>query len=263
MDRKETVLFIAHKLSDELIERYRLLKSGFGERGPVVLAIQCEDDDTASAVKSIPEDVETFLFSYESLARLRYMALEETIVPGSNHFILLDYYLHNPNYARYWNVEYDVVFGGDWSDFFSVLDSWPHDFVSTHVRRFEEDPFWYWWRAFMNNRAHTPLADRLASFNPIYRLTNRALEKLDIFLKEGNGGHHEVVIPTLMQAEGLSIADLGGSGEYVPSGYNACFYSEDTPSPRGSMRHAPVIEKADIDRISKILYHPVKIKALC
>lgn len=70
-----------------------------------------------------------------------------------------------------------------------------------------------------------PLSRLIKSFNPIYRISNRALELLDNTLKgRENWGHHEVFIPVILNYFNMKIIDFGGRGEFVISGNEDKFY---------------------------------------
>jgi len=88
----------------------------------------------------------------------------------------------------------------------------------------------------------------IKSFNPIYRLSNSALQHLDTAFQNGWGGHHEVSIPSVLHHLGLKIQDFGGVGSFVPRGCKYRFYNSE------SMWFKPLSAG---DR-KNYLYHPVK-----
>jgi hypothetical protein len=199
---------------------------------------------------AVPEAIEKqrhFIFSDDVLHELGYTPLRESLLPGSNHFPLLKFYLENPQYDYYWLVEDDVYFTGDWNTFFDAFRRLKSDFVSSRIRKYEEEPYWYWWRSL-----RCPVAiskeNLVCSFNPVYRLSHSALDCLDLFLKSAWGGHHEAVIPTVLYYRGLSLMDMGGTGSFTPRNFKNRFYIPESmwylPIPLGDRRNT--------------LYHPIK-----
>lgn len=252
---KQVLLLITHRKPYLDLEKYRKLKAAFSPYGDVVLVCQ-ENSPTCKGMA----DVEEATFTISDLGTLPYIALESSILPGSNHFILFWYYRRHPSYSHYWNVEYDVEYTGDWQDLFDRFAMSESDFLSSHIRDFRKEPEWYWWSAFFTKEERIPLEARIASFNPIYRLTSKAMRLLDAKLSSGWVGHHEVLIPTLLNWYGYRLEDFGGMGEYVKEeNLNAC-YDETEPHPFGTMRHTPSFETSCIDRNRPLLYHPVKDK---
>ncbi|WP_209332807.1 DUF3405 domain-containing protein [Lunatimonas salinarum] len=254
----QAYLILANKSSLQLIEKYKLIFEHTKNLGDTLLLYHL---DKASP-KFKEEGVEVFNFTDEVLSSLNYFPLGFTLVPGSNHFPLLKFYLSHPNYDYYWCIEDDVDFSGDWSAFFEEFSSVDADFISSHIRRYQDEPEWPWWSALAHPYFVIPQEQRIRSFNPIYRISRAGLELLHKALSSKWCGHHEVLIPTLLYESGLSISDFGGMGEFVPDGFENRFYLENTPNPKGilsdgTMRWRPVFEK--IGNLENKLYHPVKL----
>jgi hypothetical protein len=120
----------------------------------------------------------TFTFSDDILTSLNYFPLGFTLVPGSNHFPLLKFYLSHSNYDYYWCIEEDVDFSGDWSALFEEFSSVDADFISSHISHHQNEPEWPWWSALAHPYFVIPQEKRIRSFNPIYRISREALELL-------------------------------------------------------------------------------------
>lgn len=209
------------------------------------------------------DGLSSYMFTDEVLTVLNYFPLGFTLVPGSNHFPLLKFYLSHPNYDYYWCIEDDVDFSGDWREFFEKFSSVDADFISSHIRRYQDEPEWPWWSALAHPYFVIPQEQRIRSFNPIYRISRAGLELLHKALSSKWCGHHEVLIPTLLHESGLSISDFGGMGEFVPDGFENRFYLDNTPNPKGilsdgTMRWRPVF--TETGSLENKLYHPVKLK---
>lgn len=98
----------------------------------------------------------------------------------------------------------------------------------------------------------------IRSFNPIYRISNKALEFLNKLLKgRKNWGHLEVLIPTALNHWGFSILDFGGTGEFVLTQFEEKFYFMPTSLANGTMRDKPHISKTELS-VENRLYHPFK-----
>jgi len=124
--------------------------------------------------------------------------------------------MDNLHYDYFWMIEDDVCFSGSWDTLFKAYQDDTSDFISTGVYKFEEKPDWYWWFSLKTNNLQIHEKSRIKSFNPIYRLSKRALELINRSLKNGWSGHHEVLIPTLLYNNGFSITDMGGGGSFAP-----------------------------------------------
>ena len=256
---KDIVLIVSHQITDTLLSKYYRIQKAFAEYGDVMILLHWEEEEF---IPTIPSDVDFISFTTEDLNTLHYEPIAETIVPGSNHFALLWFYLRHPDYRYYWNIEYDVEFTGDWKVLFDAYRECNVDFIATHLKWYKEDIYWYWWNSYYGTTLEVPNEQRIRSFNPIYRISGVALSFLDGFLKAGNYGHHEILIPTALYHHGYSIQDFGGKGNFVPQGHEERFYlSNDTTDvrfPYGTMLHKPNFNLPSAYRLENKLFHPVK-----
>ena len=135
--------------------------------------------------------------------------LGSKLIPGNCHLTMLAFFRARPGFDHYWHIEYDVVFTGDWR---TLLDAWrddASDLVAAHVRTRGEEPDWPWWTSLQVSPAETA-AGHLRAFLPVYRISRRALERLEMAVRQGSSGHFEALVPTVLQAASLRIADSGG-----------------------------------------------------
>ena len=254
------VLLATHLMNDFVIAQYHAIKKGIDDDTDLFLLLEDNDID----LSLLPADVKYYPFSVDSLNMLGYTPIEETIIPGSNHFPVLQFYKDNPGYKYYWNIEYDVYFNGDWYSFFKAFTDIHADFVSSHIETYGRRPQWYWWYTLSLKTITVNRSDLLKSFNPIYRISGVALRFLDDFLRKDNAGHHEALIPTLLNVAGFSLLDLGGSGILTPDFLKNKFYASslelDAFYTQSTMRYRPGFIRADIEKQSadSKLYHPVK-----
>jgi GT2 family glycosyltransferase len=236
---KDVIILVTHTLNKVIIEKYRRIKKQFEKNGDTFILFNNEDNEEFL----IPQDISCIQFTVEQLNELQYEPIEETIIPGSNHFALLWFYLNNPQYRYYWNIEYDVDFSGEWKFLFDSFTHVEADFVSSHIMKYTDDESWFWWNTYKNNTIKIPLEKRLKSFNPIYRIHAKALFFLDDFLKKGNTGHHEVLIPTTLHHSGYKLLNFSEKGEFV--------------SPE-TMRFLPTFPSIEPHGSINKLFHPVK-----
>jgi len=259
---KDIAIIVTHTVNKVLLERYFRLRNAFSAYGDVVILLNKEEDDKPK-VLHLPEDVNCITFTVDDLNALQYEPLCETIIPGSNHFALLWFYLSHPAYRYYWNIEYDVEFTGNWNLIFEAFSTVEADFISTHIEWNKDHPYWYWWDTYQGVTLEIPVNQRIRSFNPIYRISPKALAFLDTFLKAGNSGHHEVLIPTALYHSGFKILDFGGKGEFILPEYEEQFYcipleKTETVVAGSTMRHLPEFTDIASYHLDNKLFHPVK-----
>jgi hypothetical protein len=165
-----------------------------------------------------------------------------------------------------WMVEYDADYAGDWGEFFRRTEGLEADLVTSHVRRrTEDDPDWAPWSWF----APPPdirHSEQLASFNPVARYSRRFVATYLEAAASGRWrGHTEALYPTIANQAGLTIVDLGGTGSFVPAGWQNLNYTGRHASDRsGTFRYRPDIgqhyfhERPEDFALPGKLYHPVK-----
>jgi hypothetical protein len=173
---------------------------------------------------------------------------------------VLQFFRDNPEFDYYWAIEYDVRFSGDWFFFFDSFKEANHDFFACHLRYHADEPDWPRW-SLDHPRHSIALGERLRCFNPMFRLSNRALSFLHVSLLDGWRGHNEVLFPTLLHHNGFAIADMGGNGQFTPPEVRENFYTESEATSiglldSGTMRYRPSFLRVGPEKNK--LYHPVK-----
>jgi hypothetical protein len=233
------LLFVTHILNQEIVDRYYRLRREVGDGGQCFFLWNKGDNEKEESMPEyeLPGDITPYIFNDASLDKLDYEPIEETIIPGSNHFATLQFFLDYPDFKYYWVIEYDVVYTGHWNDFFAQFNVCDADFLTSGLTRFADAPYWYWWPTLHIDNIVLHSHQLYKSFNPIYRISNRALAFLDTFLKgRKNWGHHEVLMPTVLEYYGFTTHSLG--------------YDE-------LMRYRPFITPEELMLKDKLL-HPVK-----
>jgi hypothetical protein len=256
---KQAFLVLSNKYTSRIIDLCNEIRRSSAVLGDTFLLFHQKAPIASEALNN----KDCFLFTDSVLTDLHYIPISTTLVPGNNHFPLLDFYRKNPHYDFYWFIEDDVRFNGAWEQFFNYftrLNDQP-DFISSHLRTYNEEPHWFWWNTLYHFNQYIPLFLRIRSFNPIYRISNAALNCIHYILYADKWrGHHEVLLPTMLMLEGLQIADFGGTGHFVPTGLENRFYLDDDADihgeiSAGTMRYRPLIDNLEL---ADKLYHPVK-----
>lgn len=255
MNNKQVFLLLTNRHDRKLFAFYREIKEHVNESGDVYILYHQTRNHLPKWIKRC----NNYPFSYDSLAELKYTSLDKNLIPGSNHFPVLEFFLKNPHYKYYWCIEDDVRFSGSWRYFFNEVNTYEHDFLSCHVAQYRNFPNWYWWHALGHPSEHVQYSDRLKSFNPIYRISNAALQYIHSALKNKWFGHHEVLIPTLLFHGGYKIGDFGGDGEYVIPNFRNQFYNNEIIEDKtllSTVRWRPAM--SCVGNNPNKLYHPVK-----
>lgn len=252
------VFFVTHIINNEVLDRYYELERDVKDIVKLFLLLHREEDENNIPESEFPENITPYIFNIDSLDKLDYEPIEDTITPGSNHFATLQFFLDHPDFKYYWVIEYDVIYTGKWTNFFLDFDSIDADFIASHIERFSDRPFWYWWDTLHLDSVTLQKHQLIKSFNPIYRISNNALKFLDTLLKgHKNWGHHEVLIPTALKHWGFSILDFGGNGEFVLPQFEERFYLMPSQYVDGTMRDKPQMNEEEL-LIKDRLLHPVK-----
>lgn len=179
---------------------------------------------------------------------------------GGGHCDLIPLHamLAAPGYDRYWVIEYDVAFTGDWGRFFAAFEDSEADLLATCIRARQDDPHWVCWPSIEGPEA----AHATGAFMPLWRVSARLLAAMDAAYRAGFGGHLEASWSTLAAARGMALEDIGGDGPFVRAGNRRRFYTA-APSSAvqfylapGTFFARPAMYRAG--RRRDTLWHPVK-----
>ncbi|MDN5214506.1 DUF3405 domain-containing protein [Fulvivirgaceae bacterium BMA12] len=252
----QVILLLSNKTTKELINNYKAISRATEKKGDTFLLYHLNDAKLPAEIKDLPH----FVFTDNVLTKLNYTPISNSLIPGNNHFPLLEFYLNNPIYDYYWCIEDDVRFTGDWQYFFNSFARVNKDFISSYVSVYFENIRWPWWPSLVHPSILIPNENRIKSFNPIYRISRKALDFIHNALINHWSGHHEVLLPTLLYQSGYEIMDFGGTGRFVIPGNENKFYINKTTNTEGpsdgTMRWRPIFKSQG--KIKNKLYHPVK-----
>lgn len=244
---KQAFLIVSQNPTKRVLKLYGKIKTAVAEKGDVFLLYH----NKKNRAPVLPKGIDVITFTTDILKELQYKPIRTKLVPGSNHFPVLQFFLTHPQYNYYWCIEDDVEFNGKWSDLFEAITPWTkYDFITSHIRRHADIPDWSWWDSYRVPGEDFDPEKLISSFNPIYRISNHALSYIDSCLKNGCRGHHEVLLPSLLMRGGFSIADFSTEENQVTPVLSFC-------TPR-TMRWLPVY--LVVGNMRNKLYHPVKSK---
>lgn len=235
---KQAILLLSNRTDYAVRDRYNKLVREYGKKADVFLLF---DNSASIDIRELEYFERVYTFSVPELINEGYTALESGFL-GNCHYPLLKFHKDYPKYDYYWLIEDDVVFSGDWSILFDAFVDDTSDLLTTKVRSYADNPNWYWWPSVKAPERTVLSTDEMyASFNPVYRLSVRTLERLEIEISNGWLGHFEAIVPTVLTRHGLAIHDMSEKG----------FYTEDTHT-WTPLRIQPMKPN--------MIYHPIKEK---
>jgi hypothetical protein len=256
--KKQVFLYLSHRISKPIIKEYMKIRDAAeGIGGDTFFLYHARSDEIQHPLEAI---INCYRFTDKGMSELNYPMIGRKMIPGHCHFPLFLFFRDYPDYDFYWIIEYDVRFSGDWRFFFNSFEEVDRDYLACHIREFSREPEWIFW-TLQHPEKSVPIHSRFRSFNPIYRLSRRSLEFMELSLRDGWCGHQEVVLPTLLFNNGFTMMDFGGSGRFTLPGMENRFYISPRPKVRGTltngtMRWRPIFRRTGTK--ANKLYHPVK-----
>jgi hypothetical protein len=258
---KTAVLLLTHFIDQNIIEKYKKLENEIGQEYDLYWVFQTDYGTHNESL--LDKDVNLFTFNLDELNKLGYSPIFDKLY-GSEHFIMEYFFHEHSEYDFYWGIEYDVIFTGNWNVLFKAFKDSAADLLSSHIERYREgeNSSWDWWNFIsFADEDRIDKSQYIKSFNPIYRISNRALTLLDSFLKKDkNGGFYELIMSTLLYHKGFKIVDFGGTGEFVQPGFKNKFYVQGKGINFGTMRWRPEFSNDEILALETTnkLFHPLK-----
>ena len=267
MIKRSAILFQTHFISNHILSEFQNISSESEGFGDAYLLCDDKNSDITKKVKKY----RYFCFNTEGLSDLNYPIIKDeqrrAEVPNNRAFQLsnkqlsiLKFFLENRDYDYYWFIEYDVRYSGKWSQFFNNFNNNDSDLITSYLRYYKEESRWAHW--YLNHPELTNSESELIrSFNPIMRISNKALTYLHESFLDGWIGNLEVLIPTLLHNNGFELEDFGGSGKFCQKeninrhyiGSENNIYGE---LDHGTMRYRP--HPIYLGLRKNKLYHPIK-----
>lgn len=240
---KSAIIFLTDKSANQIRSKYEKLKKESGKLDIFKVATEARADDGAD---------NTLLYKHAYSKKMGYTPfVHDNIIPGSTYFSLLYFFNRYKDYDYYWLVEDDVWYNGDWHKFFSRFEKNGADLIGAYINSYSDAPHWEWWNSLKTKRTiNNEYKKRV--FYPVCRLSFDALKFLDQRLKEGDYGHGEVLVPTLLHLAGFSLYDLTVKDRFVINSSDWCVGNNNN----GTYRYRPNISLEEIK--GEYLFHPVK-----
>ena len=258
-EKRSVVLFLCHLINVQVIKQYRKLCRDIGEEYDIYWVFQT--DNGYSEKELLAKRIKMFRFTMNDLNSLGYSYLERLY--GSEHYILEFFARSFPKYDFYWVIEYDVFFTGNWRHLFDYFKSDNADFLSSHIeKKGSDNAEWPWWNHITFDEDCKVSEDKyVKSFNPIYRISSRAVSFLDSYLKRNsNKGFYEVLMATSLYNNGFLLEDFGGTGCFSKKNNRHRFYVQDAGTNNGTMRWRPIFDMRVVKAFGTKdkLFHPVR-----
>lgn len=168
-------------------------------------------------------------------------------------------------YDRFWIVESDVRYNGDWKDFFEKMDDEECDLMISWYNSYKNAPYYFWWP----NNSHNYSIQNYSNSSPnksslnipqsdwrkgLFCISRISLPLMEVLYKEmpNYNEYFECLVPTLANIYGFTIKNLNKrnvlSKEYTWTPKNG--YVED-----GKIHHACKITDSNIPIDVKTLYN--------
>jgi hypothetical protein len=260
MNNRLAVLYVTHKW--RAVDRYRIARLA-GECAGHADCYLAIDDRTVVEDTHDPSasGATVHAFNVAALPRsLGYPYLTvDGIVPGCLHYMLIDF-AKQREYGKYLIVENDVEFTGHWSTIMQLCLHNDFDLLAAHLYPQTDRPDWRWWQSLQRppdgGIAVTTLKK---AFLPIACLSRRAVLLIDAMHRSGWSGHSEVLIPTLLSAQGLAVRDFNDFGRFY-DGVEQKPGAGSTPDALSTLRWRPQVTREEYAARFRrdLIFHPVK-----
>lgn len=251
---KTAIFYLTHVYNETIERQLWKLRDEVGDLADIHVAYQADKYSLQIPAKFIPAP-----FMLDNINELGYHAWGNTLLDGNMHLVWLDLFHRFPVYENYWFLEYDVRFSGNWNTFFSYFDGRDDDFVSSHIEKRKDNPAWFGWNCMKLVNLKIQDDALLKSFDPICRLSRRALALLDERCTLGDIGNLEVLMPTLFHYFKLKICDMGNLEKCADGNVSSFYmkYVDAAGNESCTHRFRPVFTESELT-IPNMIYHPIK-----
>lgn len=260
MKNKDCLIFQTHVDKPGALKAFAKLKTEIGSRFDLKLladVTQMRIPPGLSGMKPLSFNLNDTNIKY--IYAQKYLQHPGTLWPRNIDLPLLWFFNNSyAKYRRYWVMEYDVRFTGNWNYFFDAFEQSVSDLLATTLYRYEFRPAWGHWPT-LRAPELIPMEERVRGLFPIYRLSHDAIRTIDGAYRKGWAGHYEVTIPTILDQAGMTLEDIGGNGSFVPEGNENRFYIN-SPQHIGLAPGTFTVAPNVIPQSPKpnTLYHPIK-----
>lgn len=259
---RTAVLFATHVCNERVLSHWRAIRVGLPAGWTLVLfhekgSLSATEIDRFEADICVAHDAESWK---QHKKPSRYFPDK---IPCNEDANLLWGIAQLPAHEFYWLIEYDVAFSGSWAKFFQAFDDCEADCLSTNLTRYSEFPKWPLWKSYEGPPdAPIPRDLWVRYFAPIVRLSHQAVEAANAAFAKGHAGAAEFLMPTVLNAAGLVLEDIGGYSTFTPPSRAGQWY-------RSTRMHRHLVPGTFVFRPTfespgqepDLLWHPVKARS--
>lgn len=235
---KNCFVLVTHKIDNYILNKWTKIKRDFaGSNVSCCLAIDYTRlsgtmDETMfqSAIKNrVFDERDIWIFDEETVSEylsgigydIQYYEPGGKLFYGNVMLAYMTFFLNHYNFEYYWFVEWDVAYSGNWSYLCSKHDSNDADYISySFMTNTSVEPGWFhngqWNFKTISNFKQEEL---VKTFNPIMRLSKRALDHLDDVFKNGNSGFYEIFLGSVLKRDGYRLDGFLEHGDLTPDGF--------------------------------------------
>lgn len=251
MKKREAILFRAHRATPGAIACFRRLFEETQSDFDLWIVGRCHSptDLQPYAYPRVKSYDEAVLSTLPYTHRARGEAL--TAVHGYNDLPVLQFFREEPSYARYWIIEYDVRYTGNWRWLLQDCGRSAAGLLGTTVMRWSDNPAWANWQGVSTGPDPMPRTEWVKAFLPFAGVTSTLLAAIDARYQRGWAGHYEASWPMAAVHAGLGVEDIGGSGPFVPPGRERRHYWNTPLDPHlrpGSFVFRPTVVSGQSDQ---------------
>lgn len=234
---KNCFVLVTHKIDNYVLNKWTRMKSDFAMSDvSCYLAVdftrlpQVDDSILHSAVNDKVVDLkDIWAFDEGSIKRylqnigydIQYYEPGGRLFYGNIMLAFMTFFLNHYNFDYYWFVEWDVAYSGNWSYLCSKNDNNDADYISySCLTNTYSNPSWFHYGQWSTKTIDPFKEEELVkTFNPIMRLSKRALEHLDMVYKKGNSGFYEIFLGTVLKRDGYKLGGFLENGDLTPDGF--------------------------------------------
>lgn len=223
------ILFTTHFIDDIVIDHLNIIKEQIKDADIYVLFNDTENKCTL-------ENENIYYFNSDVVAKHGFVMhyyypyfpknVNKEFYKNNFEYGLFCFYKDHPNYNNYWVIEYDVIYTGNWNDL--ILKYERNDFVSSNILTYNQCKTWHMWENDQLTHYQTIIPKvKIKSFNPIFKISRKALKDLILLNHKGNYGFYEIYFPSVLNQLGYSLKqfdELIGNDQDNP--YSSMSYKE-------------------------------------
>ena len=264
MKNKNCFCLVTHKYNSYVKNQWKRIKSELNDTGTkCYIMYDFSQPESKRDMISLVRDLENkellmgdlFLFDEGVVRRyltprgydIRYYEGIPNLFYGNIMLAFMQFFLSYQTYDYYWFKEWDVDYTGTWRFLLDEYDSVDDDYLSRSCKAGVEYDSSWWHHDQWHLTTLKPFDNEelIVTFNPIMRLSHRALEFLDKVYSEGNSGFYEVFLGSVLKRFKYKI---GGFYEYGDLDLDTFTYLSGGKS----------LDLRKSELIHNKLYHPVK-----